>query len=379
MKLAVLATMSVILSLPAFAALDAQEVLFENSSQKLKAGDYPGAEAGFLKILQSDPSNVSALGNLGIVYTHTQRYALAVKTYQKALRIAPNQHGILLNLGLVYLKQDDYERARPYFRELHTLNPKDVQAANLLATCMIYGGQPKAGIEVLKPFVGDNPDHGTLYLMGVAYSRMGQVETGDKVFAQLFPEAASKAQSRFLLGQAHYDALQFAAAEHDFGQVLATEPAFPGVHRALGKNYLSNHRDDEAEKEFRAALEQDPNDASSMYFMGALLVQTEKYADSLPYLERAREADASSWATFFYLGKAKLKLNDLNASIKALSEAAKLNPNEASIFYLLGTACRRAGRSAEARVALQRVSELHSSTLNAQKKALQDQAVVGVR
>ena len=113
--------------------------------------------------------------------------------------------------------------------------------------------------------------------------------------------------------------------------------------------------------------------------MGALLVQTEKFADSVPYLERAREADPSSWATVFYLGKAKLKLNDLNASIKALREAGSLNPNEASVFYLLGTACRRAGRSDEARAALQRVSELHSNRLNAQKRALQDQAVVGAR
>jgi Flp pilus assembly protein TadD len=113
--------------------------------------------------------------------------------------------------------------------------------------------------------------------------------------------------------------------------------------------------------------------------MGALLVQTERYADSVPYLERAREVDPGSWATCFYLGKSKLKLNDLDASIKALKEAANLNPNEASIFYLLGTAYRRAGRSDDARAAFERVSELHLSRLNAQKKALQDQAIVGVR
>lgn len=131
--------------------------------------------------------------------------------------------------------------------------------------------------------------------MCVAYSRIGQTEIGEKVFVQLFPDASTKAQSRFLLGYAHYDSLQFALAERDFREVLAAEPAFPGVHRALGKSYLSDHRYDEAEKEFRAALDEDPKDARSIYFIGALLVQTERYADSVPYLERAREADPGSW------------------------------------------------------------------------------------
>ncbi|HLV87649.1 MAG TPA: tetratricopeptide repeat protein [Candidatus Sulfotelmatobacter sp.] len=378
MNLAVLVVLSIFVSLPASATVE-RDSLFETSSRQMQEGDYRGAEAGFLQVLRDDPNNVAALGNLGIVYTHLQRFTLAIKTYDRALRIRPNERGILLNAGLIYLRQDDYERARPYFRKLHSLNSKDVQATNLLATCMIYGGQPKAGIEMLKPLIANSPDNGTLYLMGIAYSRIGMEELGDKVFAQLFPEASTNPKSSFLLGQAHYDALQFATAERDFRMALAADPGLTGVHRALGKNYLSVHRYEDAEKEFRAALEQDPNDTSSSYFMGALLTQTDRFAESVPYLERAHEADPSAWATMFYLGKARLKLNELDASITALKSAADLNPNEAAVFYLLGTACRKAGRSAEARVAFQRVAELHKNTLDAQKKALQDQAIVGVR
>lgn len=101
MKLTIMAVLSVVFSIGAFAASDAQERLFDKTSRQMQAGDYEGAEAGFLKILQTEPNNVRALGNLGIVYTHMQRYALAIETYQKALRIAPHERGILLNLGLV--------------------------------------------------------------------------------------------------------------------------------------------------------------------------------------------------------------------------------------------------------------------------------------
>src|SRR5580765_3093514 len=199
MKLALLASLSLLTSIHAAAVLRVQDSLFESSSKKMKAGDYQGAETGFLVVLRSDPNNVSALGNLGVIYTHTQRYALAIKSYEKALRIRPNERGFLLNIGLIYLKEDDYERARPYFRKLHSMYPKDAQPTTLLATCMIYGGQPKAGIDLLRPLIENNPDNGALYLIAVAYSRIGMGEMSEKIFAQLFPDAMTNPKARFLL------------------------------------------------------------------------------------------------------------------------------------------------------------------------------------
>jgi Flp pilus assembly protein TadD len=56
-----------------------------------------------------------------------------------------------------------------------------------------------------------------------------------------------------------------------------------------------------------------------------------------------------------------------------------MNPDEPVIFYLLATALRAAGREEEARVAFRRVNELHISTLDAEKRALREANVVGVR
>jgi len=76
------------------------------------------------------------MGNRGVVYSRTFRYARAMEIYRQAPRLSPREQGILLNLGLVYLKQDDCERARPYFLRLHRLVAENSQAANLLATAL---------------------------------------------------------------------------------------------------------------------------------------------------------------------------------------------------------------------------------------------------
>src|SRR5271156_3922477 len=98
---------------------DTAKQTFESATQALNAGDYPEAEAGFSKVLQLDPRNVSALANLGVLYAKTHRYGKAIDAYQRVLHLSPQLREIQLDLGLAYLKQDDYAHALPYFQALH--------------------------------------------------------------------------------------------------------------------------------------------------------------------------------------------------------------------------------------------------------------------
>lgn len=57
---------------------DTARQTFESAMQALNSGDYPAAEAGFNKVLEGDPRNVSALANLGVLYAKTHRYGKAI-------------------------------------------------------------------------------------------------------------------------------------------------------------------------------------------------------------------------------------------------------------------------------------------------------------
>ena len=69
-------------------------------------------------------------------------------------------------------------------------------------------------------------------------------------------------------------------------------------------------------------------------------MQSERYADGVPFLEQARALDPDSWATYLYLGKARLKLHDNAEAVHYLQQAAEMNRDEASVFYLLASAVR---------------------------------------
>ncbi|HZQ70926.1 MAG TPA: tetratricopeptide repeat protein [Terriglobales bacterium] len=60
--------------------------VFDRSSQALRDGDYAAAERGFQQVLRSDPKNIGALGNLGVVYSRIRRYWRATQAAHEADR-----------------------------------------------------------------------------------------------------------------------------------------------------------------------------------------------------------------------------------------------------------------------------------------------------
>jgi len=69
----------------------------------------------------------------------------------------------------------------------------------------------------------------------------------------------------------------------------------------------------------------------AVYFLGGLLVQSERYADGIPFLEQARNLDPDSWATYLYLGKAKLKLHENADAVRYLRRVSELHTNSIEV------------------------------------------------
>ncbi len=297
--------LSILLLVPVVAMCaprDRAKQLFDEAIQSLNAANYTQAEIRFHQLLALDPHNVSALANLGILYARTHRYMEAVVVDKEAVSEAPQRRELVLNLGLAYLKQDDYAHALPFFEQLHDRDASDLQATKLLATCLAFAGQAEKAIALLVPLVqGLIQDPSALYLLGITYSRAGREQQAEAVFTKLFSDSATPAQANFLLGKAYAEATNYTKAIEAFQAALAAEPHFPGAQRELGKAYLGGNEIAPAEDHLRVAVQDDSQDGSANYYLGALIVQNGRFQEGLYFLERARNLLPDSWATYFYL------------------------------------------------------------------------------
>jgi tetratricopeptide (TPR) repeat protein len=343
----------------------ALQPIFEGAVRALSAGDYGAAEQGFLAVLKASPQNIGALGNLGVVYSRTNRPGKAIAVYHRALKISPNDSLLQLNLGLAYLKQDDHARALPLFAQVIAAEPGHKQARELLATCRLYTGDVATAIRELEALRADEPHNsGVLYLLGVGYAKNKQPDKAKAALDEMFSTAVAPAQAQFLLGKTYYDAGQFPEAEQFFLKALELDPQIPNVKLELAKVCLSQRRTEDATTQLRQILSTHPRDADANYFLGGALVQDGRFQEAIPFLENARQLTPESWAVYFYLGKAMFQLNRFAEAAPLLKQAAELNPQEAAIYYQLGKALQKLGRDREAQTALRRVRELRTQALN---------------
>jgi tetratricopeptide (TPR) repeat protein len=343
-----------------FAPPDAVDAAFDKGSAALAAQDYSTAEQQFKIVLKALPGDVPTLGNLGVVYSRTNRYAQAIDVYQRALKLAPGNVGLTTNLGLAYVKQEQYQLALPIFESLVRIDGRNLQARELLASCQLSTGRYESALANLKLLTEAAPDEpGVLYMLGVTLTRLKRKDEAHAAFARMMSQV-QPAQADFLMGKANYDTQRFEEAADSFRKAASEDPALPGVHRELGKALISLHDDAAAEKELRAAAAED---AEAIYYLGGLLSQS-RPAEAVPLLEKARKLTPDFWGPLYYLGRIYADEGRTSEALPLLERAAKLNPDESAVQYQLGRVLQKAGRAADARAAFARVQELKNKALD---------------
>lgn len=107
-----------------------------------------------------------------------------------------------------------------------------------------------------------------------------------------------------------------------------------------------------------------PHNAASLSDLGRLLVIRKRYAEALPYLERAHERLADSEETTYYLGLARLGLGEGDAAEKLIVKALEINPRfrYGEPHLRLAEYYTKTGRWDAAQERFERFFSIHSSS-----------------
>ncbi|PYU95313.1 MAG: hypothetical protein DMG25_04520, partial [Acidobacteria bacterium] len=90
-----------------------------------------------------------------------------------------------------------------------------------------------------------------------------------------------------------------------------------------------------AEKELRLALVEDPNHPLANYYLGDILLKSQKADDAVPLLEIAVAANPQLPQAYFQLGKCYVAQGKLQEALKVLLKAAELDSSDKATHYQL--------------------------------------------
>lgn len=129
----------------------------------------------------------------------------------------------------------------------------------------------------------------------------------------------------------------FAKSKRANRKALELDPALAGAHASLGLIAMNYDWDwPAAEREFRRAIDLDPNYATGHHWYAECLIALGRFDESLREIERARELEPLSLIINTDMGKMLLYARRADEAKKQLKETLNMDPNFAEVHGWLG-------------------------------------------
>jgi tetratricopeptide (TPR) repeat protein len=118
-------------------------------------------------------------------------------------------------------------------------------------------------------------------------------------------------------------------------KAVRLKPQVTEARTALATNLLALHRVDEAEVQFKKAVELNPHNYDANHNLGEFYIQGAKIANAIPFLQRAQEADPAAYNNGYDLALALDQTDKLDAARQQLQRLISLR-DSAELHSLLG-------------------------------------------
>jgi Tfp pilus assembly protein PilF len=136
-------------------------------------------------------------------------------------------------------------------------------------------------------------------------------------------------------GVGHLSESAWEAARDSFTEAVTLDPMLAEAHMGVAQAHRSLGSWPDAERACRAALEADPRYAKAAHYLGALMVEQDRLAESLPFLQAAVEWGPEVAQHHRDLGVTQLFLGDVENARVRLLKTIELDIHAHEVLYTL--------------------------------------------
>jgi len=296
----------------------------------LQRGEYEEGLAAFRAAVAADPlvadaASRSAPMAQGIAALRQGRVDTAVERLEAAVARAGDSSEAHRLLGTAYGIRGDMARSVQHLRDAVRLNPRDERSWIALASTLEDTGELAEAVTALRDAIAMLPDSGALRWRLASTRRQGTDESDLDLLslADRFVLFAGKGEllgQMAAMAQAH---LEYDRAVNRLELRVAFTPNNAAAHKALGRAYIDQSREEIGYAELVTALLLDPLDAETLTALGRLHLAAARTPRAIAALERALALDAGNSQALQALGNALTRAGRTAEGQQRLEESVR--------------------------------------------------------
>ena len=205
------------------------EIIIQQAILAHQEGKFEEAEKIYQKILETQPTNLMVINNLGIALQELGKFDEAEASYRKGIELKPDYDSAHYNLGDLLRELSRFDEAETSYRKAIELKPDYIEAHNNLGDSLYALGKMKeANISFIKA-IELKPDYAEAHAnLASSLYALGK-----------FEEAAGSYKKAFELKPDFTDArYEFAITQHTLKQYKKAADVFKLMNYKSSQSYL---------------------------------------------------------------------------------------------------------------------------------------------
>lgn len=336
----------------------------QRAQEALKSGNTSAADSEFRAILASEPNNANAIANLGVIHFLQADWSGAAEQFRKVLKLQPDLWKAQALLGICEKRLGRTREAQHLLEQsLPHLDDGSLrtQAGLELMEIPYRSGDLDKAAEIVATLERISP--GNIDVLYAAYRIHADLANRARdALALLAPDSSRMHE---VMAQHLVNEGDLSGAITQYRKALSIDPKLRGIHYELGEAILTDSTSDtalqQAEKEFRTALAENPSDAGAEYWLGRVFARRLDFKSAMEHYSRALALRPDYVYAQIAMGEALMQMNQVQSALEHLLAASRLDPLNPTVHYRLASIYRDLGREADARGEIAAFNKLRDS------------------
>jgi Flp pilus assembly protein TadD len=347
---------------------DSPEIIYNLANLMMRIGR-PNAAVFWLQSLLNRHRNDAAMTFalkllLADASLSTANNELAVQTLESLQREKPNVIQLHLMLATAYTALGSLDASAEQYREALGLEPPNCTALMGLSKTLLQMGNTSEAVAPLKEYVRHRPqDAEGYYVLGRAYRDVGQFAQAAAMFSKAVQFRPEDYDTRYQFAMALWGTEDRHAALRQLDAAERLKPDQVQVHSARARIYSELGEKEQAEKESESAKrlishQRDLEQASSYMGRGNVFLQHGDLNNAETQFRQALQLDPHSARARSNLGLVLGLLHHPQDAQREFQEAIALDPKLATAHNALGVSYAEDRRVSEAKTEFERAIQV---------------------